>query len=116
MRDLDAVDQFQSHKSHMVNPGAFSLQTLHRVNALERGSQVHFMAEFQALFDFPPAPKLAVIDGKLDPRTASAQELRGQEVFFGKGRCSTCHRLLCLAPFNLLHPYICEPSALEEWT
>jgi len=25
------------------------------VNVLERGSQVHFMAEFQALLDFPPA-------------------------------------------------------------
>src|SRR5439155_759452 len=28
------------------------------VNILERGSQVHFMAEFQELLDFPPAPKL----------------------------------------------------------
>ena len=28
------------------------------VNVLERGSQVHFMAEFQELLDFPPAPKL----------------------------------------------------------
>ena len=36
------------------------------VNILERGSQVHFMAEFQALLDFPPAPKLNVF-GKLDP-------------------------------------------------
>ena len=33
---------------------------------LERGSQVHFMAEFQELLDFPPAPKLDVF-GKLDP-------------------------------------------------
>ena len=37
------------------------------VNILERGSQVHFMAEFQELLDFPPAPKLRVVDGKLDP-------------------------------------------------
>ena len=28
------------------------------MNILERGSQVHFMAEFQELLDFPPAPKL----------------------------------------------------------
>ena len=61
------------------------------VNVLERGSQVHFMAEFQALLDFPPAPKLSVVDGKLDPRRAAAGELRGQEVFFGKGKCSVCH-------------------------
>ena len=30
------------------------------VNILERGSQVHFMAEFQKILDFPPAPKLDV--------------------------------------------------------
>src|SRR5207247_1836508 len=59
-------------------------------NVLERGSQVHFMAEFQALLDFPPAPKLG-IDGKLDPRKATPQEMRGQTVFFGKGQCATCH-------------------------
>jgi cytochrome c peroxidase len=57
---------------------------------LERGSQVHFMAEFEALLDFPPAPKLDVF-GKLDPAKASAAELRGQTVFFGKGKCATCH-------------------------
>jgi cytochrome c peroxidase len=59
-------------------------------NVLERGSQVHFMAEFQALLDFPPAPKLNVF-GMLNPATASANEMRGQQVFFGKGQCATCH-------------------------
>src|SRR3989338_8400067 len=39
-------------------------------NVLERGSQVHFMAEFQALLDFPPATKLNVF-GKLNPAKAS---------------------------------------------
>ncbi|HKY31921.1 MAG TPA: cytochrome B6 [Candidatus Polarisedimenticolia bacterium] len=60
------------------------------VNILERGSQVHDMAEVQELLDFPPAPKLDVF-GKLDPSKATPQELRGQEVFFGKGQCSVCH-------------------------
>ena len=60
------------------------------VNILERGSQVHFMAEFQELMDFPPAPKLNVF-GKLDPKKATEAELRGQEIFFGKGQCVTCH-------------------------
>ncbi len=71
------------------------------VNILERGSQVHFMAEFQALLDFPPAPKLG-IDGKLDPAKATAEELRGQEIFFGKAQCGSCHP----APYytdNLMH-------------
>lgn len=71
------------------------------VNPLERGSQVHAMAEFQAILDFPPAPKLRW-DGKLDPAKATEAELRGQEVFFGKGQCATCHQ----APYytdNLMH-------------
>ena len=71
------------------------------VNVLERGSQVHFMAEMQSLFDFPPAPKLSVL-GRLDPARASAGELRGEKVFFGKGQCSTCHQ----PPYytdNLMH-------------
>jgi cytochrome c peroxidase len=60
------------------------------VNVLDRGSQVHFMAEFQELLDFPPAPKLNVL-GKLDPQKASESETRGQQLFFGKAQCSTCH-------------------------
>ncbi len=61
------------------------------VNILERSTQGHHMAEFQELLDFPPAPKLSVVDGKLDPRMASPQEMRGQALFFGKARCAECH-------------------------
>jgi len=59
------------------------------------------MAEFEELLDFPPAAKLNV-EGKLDPRKATASELHGQEIFFGKGRCANCHP----APYytdNLMH-------------
>ncbi|MCI0589275.1 MAG: cytochrome B6 [Planctomycetes bacterium] len=71
------------------------------VNILERGSQVHFMAEVQDLFDFPPAPKLDVF-GRLDKAKASEGELRGEALFFGKARCGECHP----APYytdNLMH-------------
>src|SRR5665647_2668662 len=60
------------------------------INVLERASQVHFMAEFQELLDFPPAPKLNVF-GKLNSAKASESEMRGQGVFFGKGQCASCH-------------------------
>ncbi len=60
------------------------------VNVLDRGSQVHAMAEFEAILDFPPAPKLG-IDGKLDPRKATTEEMRGQTLFFGKAQCASCH-------------------------
>ncbi|HEX7035361.1 MAG TPA: cytochrome B6 [Pseudomonadales bacterium] len=60
------------------------------VNFLERGSEVHAMAEFQEILDHPPAPKLDPF-GRLDPSQATEQELRGQELFFGKARCAECH-------------------------
>jgi len=60
------------------------------VNPLERGSQVHFMSEFQALLDFPPAPKLDIF-GQLIPSKASASELRGEILFYGKAKCVSCH-------------------------
>jgi cytochrome c peroxidase len=66
------------------------------VNLPDRTSQVSLMAQMQNIFDFPPAPKLNVF-GQLDPAKATDQEMLGQEVFFGKGRCGACHP----APFYL---------------
>lgn len=60
------------------------------ISPLERGSQVHAMAEFQELLDFPPAPKLTVM-GRLDPAKATPAELRGEALFYGKGQCASCH-------------------------
>jgi cytochrome c peroxidase len=62
------------------------------INPLERGSQVHFMGEFQELLDFPPAPGLGW-DGKLDQRKfkEDSAEMRGQQLFFSKAQCGTCH-------------------------
>ena len=66
------------------------------VHLPDRTSQVSMMAQMQNIFDFPPAPKLTVF-GKLDPDKATEQEMLGQEVFFGKGKCAACHP----APFYL---------------
>ncbi|MDR1960041.1 MAG: cytochrome B6 [Planctomycetaceae bacterium] len=60
------------------------------VNVLERGSQVHFMSEFESVLDFPPAPKLDVF-GRLDLKKATKAEAQGEEIFNGKGRCAECH-------------------------
>jgi cytochrome c peroxidase len=71
------------------------------LNPLNRILQVDLMAEFQEELGFPPAPKLDVF-GRLDPSKATQAELRGQEIFFGKGRCGACHA----APYytdNLMH-------------
>jgi cytochrome c peroxidase len=90
-RALKTVEDFTEFEQRAAYfDGDPVIATKKGVNPLERGSQVHFMAEFQELLDFPPAPKLG-IDGKLDPALASPAETRGQAVFFGKGQCSTCH-------------------------
>lgn len=90
-RALTTVEDFTEFEQRAAYfDGDPVIATKKGVNILERGSQVHFMAEFQKLLDFPPAPKLG-IDGKLDRAKATPQELRGQEVFFGKGTCATCH-------------------------
>jgi cytochrome c peroxidase len=60
------------------------------VNVLERSSQVHFMAEFLAILDFPPAPKLNIY-GELDKTLVNESESRGEVIFSGKGRCAVCH-------------------------
>ncbi|HKY02079.1 MAG TPA: hypothetical protein VJM53_05960 [Burkholderiales bacterium] len=56
----------------------------------DRTLQVSLMAQVQNMIDFPPAPKLDV-HGRLDPSKATKQELMGEQVFFEKGRCASCH-------------------------
>jgi cytochrome c peroxidase len=56
----------------------------------DRPNQVAMMAQMQNIIDFPPAPKLDPF-ARLDPAKASEQELAGERVFFGKGRCAECH-------------------------
>jgi len=90
-RALKTVEDFTEFEQRAAYfDGDPVIATKKGVNALERASQVHFMAEFEAILDFPPAPKLDVF-GALDPELATAQELRGQEIFRGKGRCAECH-------------------------
>ncbi|KTD19921.1 hypothetical protein [Legionella londiniensis] len=90
-RALKTVEDFTEFEQRAAYfDGDPVIATKKGVNILERGSQVHFMAEFQELLDFPPAPKLNW-EGKLDPAKATAAELRGQELFFGKAKCATCH-------------------------
>jgi cytochrome c peroxidase len=101
-RALKTVEDFTEFEQRTAYfDGDIVIATQKGVNPLERGSQVDFMADFQEMLDFPPAPKLDVF-GKLDPAKATPAEMRGQAVFFGKGQCAFCHQ----PPFytdNLMH-------------
>ncbi|MGQ0811886.1 MAG: cytochrome B6 [Nitrospiraceae bacterium] len=67
------------------------------IRAMKKGMMVFdrllvpHMAQMQNMIDFPPAPKLNP-DGRLNRRRASEQEIRGEELFFGKARCVSCHQ------------------------
>jgi cytochrome c peroxidase len=91
-RALKSIEDFTEFEQRAAYFDGDTLSAVAKgVNPLERGSQVHFMSEFQELLGFPPAP--LAIDGKLDKRKFSkdSPEMRGQELFFGKAQCGTCH-------------------------
>jgi len=99
LRSIEDFTEFEQRAAYF--DGDPVIATKKGVNILERASQVHFMAEFMSILDFPPAPKLTVF-GTLDRSKATPAELRGQKVFFEKGRCAVCHP----APYytdNLMH-------------
>jgi cytochrome c peroxidase len=101
-RALKSVEDFTEFEQRAAYfDGDPVIATKKGINILDRIHQVHAMAEFQALLDFPPAPKLG-IDGKLYPKKATESEMRGQQIFFGKANCGSCHP----APYytdNLMH-------------
>ena len=88
MKSIEDFTEFEQRAAYFDGDPAQA--TKKGVNILERGSQVHFMAEFENILDFPPAPKLNIF-GKLNPAKANESELRGQGLFFGKAQCATCH-------------------------
>ena len=99
LKTIEDFTEFEQRAAYF--DGDPVIATKKGVNALERASQVHFMAEFQEILDFPPAPKLSVL-GKLDPALATEAELRGEKLFAGKAQCAICHP----APYytdNLMH-------------
>jgi cytochrome c peroxidase len=99
LKTVEDFTQFEQRAAYF--DGDPVIATKKGVNILERGSQVHNMAEFQEMLDFPPAPKLDIY-GRLDPKKANAAELRGEKLFFGKAKCAVCHP----APYytdNLMH-------------
>lgn len=101
-RALKSVEDFTEFEQRAAYfDGDPVIATKKGVNILERGSQVHFMSEFQALLDFPPNDKLDVY-GKLIPSKVNKQALSGEKIFYGKGQCASCHT----APYftdNLMH-------------
>jgi cytochrome c peroxidase len=69
LKTIEDFTEFEQRTAYF--DGDIAIATKKGVNPLERGSQVDFMADFEEMLDFPPAPKLDVF-GKLDPSKATA--------------------------------------------
>jgi cytochrome c peroxidase len=88
LRSIEDFTEFEQRTAYF--DGDHVIAAKKGVNLPDRASQVAMMAQMQNIFDFPPAPKLNLF-GELDEAKATQQELLGQEIFFGKGRCGVCH-------------------------
>jgi cytochrome c peroxidase len=103
---LRGVNQQQIHGSKRSLRSVEDFTEFEQRTAYFNGDQVHaakkgamvldrvvvsHMAQMQNMFDFPPAPKFNTLTHRLRPELASESELRGEQLFFGKAQCATCH-------------------------
>ena len=65
-------------------------------------AQTNRMGDFNALLDFPPAPRLDAMN-RLIPSLATPEELRGEALFDGKARCGACHPPVSNFTDNTMH-------------
>jgi len=112
-RSLRSVEDFTEFEQRTAYFNGDPIRAIKKgVNILDR-VRVSHMAQFQNMLDFPPAPKLDPVTGRLDRSKATPTEVRGEEVFFGKGKCGSCHA----PPFyldQLLHDLQVERFLKDE--
>ena len=96
LRSVEDFTEFEQRTAYF--DGDHVIAAKKGVHLPDRSSAVAMMAQMQNMLDFPPAPKLDEF-GRLIPEKATELELKGQQVFFGKGRCAECH----VPPFYLDH-------------
>ncbi|QDS90016.1 hypothetical protein EC9_42190 [Rosistilla ulvae] len=96
LRSVEDFTQFEQRTAYF--DGDHVIAAKKGLHLPDRSDAVAMMSQMQNMFDFPPAPKLDEF-GKLIPEKATRLEMKGQEIFFGKGRCDECHK----PPFYLDH-------------
>ena len=91
-RSLRSVEDFTEFEQRTAYFNGDPIRAIKKgMNVIDR-LQVAHMAQIQNMIDFPPAPKLDPMTGRLDRSRADQQEIAGEELFFGKARCVTCHQ------------------------
>jgi cytochrome c peroxidase len=93
LRSVEDFTEFEQRTAYFngdpIRPMKKGFQELPR-------SIIPHMAQAQNMLDFPPTPKLDRF-GRLNRTLATDKEIAGEELFFGKAKCASCHP----APFYL---------------
>ncbi len=112
-RSLRSVEDFTEFEQRTAYFNGDSIRAMKKGFQELPHSIIPQMAQAQNMLDFPPTPKLNRL-GRLDRSKATEQEIAGEELFFGKAQCATCHP----APFYLddklhdlhLEEFLSEPG------
>jgi cytochrome c peroxidase len=98
-RSLRSIEDFTEFEQRTAYFNGDAIHAMKKGLMIFDRIHVSHMAQLENMLDFPPAPKLDVATGRLDPSLATESERHGEEVFFGKGKCAGCHK----PPFYLDH-------------
>ncbi len=98
-RSIHSMDHFAEVEEYF--DGDPTLMAAIGGRTLQRG-QTNHMGDFNAIIDFPPTPKLDVLN-RPGPSKATANELRGEKLFNGKASCASCHSPLTQFQDNSVH-------------
>jgi cytochrome c peroxidase len=98
-RSLRSIEDFTEFEQRTAYFNGDEIHAIKKGMMILDRVQVSHMAQMQNMLDFPPTPKLDPITGRLDASKATPGELHGEQIFFGKGQCASCHP----APFYLDH-------------
>jgi cytochrome c peroxidase len=91
-RSLRSVEDFTEFEQRTAYFNGDPIRAMKKgMNFLDR-VQVSHTAQMQNMIDFPPAPHLDPMTGRLNRKKATEQEIKGEELFFGKARCAACHQ------------------------
>jgi len=98
-RSLRSIEDFTEFEQRTAYFNGDPIHAMKKGIVILDRVRVSHMAQMQNMLDFPPAPKLNPMTGRLDAKKAAENELRGEKIFFGKGQCAACHT----PPFYLDH-------------
>lgn len=91
-RSLRSLEDFTEFEQRTAYFNGDSIRAMKKgINMIDR-LQVAHMAQMQNMIDFPPAPSLDPMTGRLDRTKASPMAIQGEELFFGKAKCVACHQ------------------------